>query len=70
MGFTIMNFGELLFALNCDPLKNEMKIEKINKRIVRTKNGIYFNEICLKEGLHPKFVNIYIYIYVIMKKIH
>ena len=57
-----MNFGDLLFALNCDPLKNEMrKIEKINKRIVRTKNGIYFNEICLKEGLHP----IYIYIYII-----
>ena len=41
-----MNFGELLIFLNCDPLKNEiMKIEKINKRIVETKNGIYFNEI-------------------------
>ena len=63
-----MNFGYLLFAHNCDPLKNEIrKIEKINKRIVQTKNGIYFNEKCLKEGLHPKFSNIqciYIYIYI------
>ena len=58
-----MNFGDLLFALNCDRLKNEIrKIEKINKRIVQSKNGIYFNEICPKEGLHPKFSNIYIYI--------
>ena len=37
------------------------KLEKINKRIVQSKNGIYFNEICLKEGLHPNFL-IYIYI--------
>ena len=62
MDFTNMNFGELLFALNCDPLKNKnRKIEKINKSIVQTKNGIHFNEICLKERLHPKFANIYIY---------
>ena len=65
MDFTSMNFGDLLFALNCDRLKNDIrKIEKINKRIVQSKNGIYFNEICLKEGLHPKFSNIYIYIYI------
>ena len=62
MDFTKMNFGELLFALNCDPLKNKIrKIEKINKSIVQTKNGIHFNEICLKEGLHPKIAYIYIY---------
>ena len=42
MEFTSMNFGDLLFALNCDPLKYEIrKIEKINKRIVQTINGIY-----------------------------
>ena len=52
MHFTSMNFGDLLFALNCDRLQNDiMKIEKINKRIVQSKNGIYFNEI----------YNIYIY---------
>ena len=44
-----MNFGDL-FVLNCDPLKNEIrKIEKINKRIVQTKNGIYFNNIYIFE---------------------
>ena len=60
MGFTSMNFGDLLFALDCDPLKNEIrKIEKINKRIFQTKNSIYFNETCLKEGLQP---NIFEYI--------
>ena len=47
-----MNLGDLLFALNCDRLKDEIrKIEKINKRIVQSRNCIYFNEI-------------YIYIYV------
>ena len=41
-----MNFGDLLFALNCDRLKNDIrKIEKIKKRIVQSKNGIYFNYI-------------------------
>ena len=45
-----MNFSDLLFALNCDPLKNEIrKIEKINKRIVQTKNCIYFNNIYIFE---------------------
>ena len=42
-------------------INNEIrKIEKINKRIVQTKNDIYLNEICLKEGVHPNFFNIYI----------
>ena len=60
MYFTSMNFGDLLFALNCDRLKNEIsEIEKINKRIVQSKNGIYFNEICLI--FTPDFL-IYIYI--------
>ena len=52
-----MNFGDLLFALNCDRLKNDIrKIEKINKRIVQSKNGIYFN------------IYIYIYIYIYFSK--
>ena len=45
LDFTSMNFGDVLFALNCDPLKNEIRKIEINKRIVQTKNGIYFNEI-------------------------
>ena len=56
MDFTCMNFRDLLFALNCDRLKNEIrKIEKINKRIVQSKNDIYFNGI---------YIYIYIYIYI------
>ena len=51
MDFTSMNFGNLLFAHNCDPLKNVIrKTENINERIVQAKNGISFSEICLKEG--------------------
>ena len=65
MDITSMNFGELLFVLNCDPLKNEIKkIENINNHIVQTKNSIYFNDICLKEEFYPKFSNIYVYIYI------
>ena len=57
MAFTCMNFGNLLFALNCVQLKNEIrKIEKINKHVVQSKNGIYFNEICLKRGTSPKIL--------------
>ena len=42
---TSMNFGELLVPFNRDPLKNEIrKIEKISKRIVQSKNGIYFSD--------------------------
>ena len=51
-----MNFGELLFALNSNPLKTETrKIEKINKLIVQTKNDTDFNDIydaLLNERLH------------------
>ena len=55
MDFTSMNFGDLLFALNCDRLKNDIrKIEKINKRIVQSKNGVYFNDI---------YIYIYMYIF-------
>ena len=42
MDLTRTNFGELLFALNFDPLIKEMRnIERINKRTVQTKNGIF-----------------------------
>ena len=57
-------FGALLHSLNDDLLKNKIRsIEKLNKKIVNIKNGIRFNETCIKEGLHPKFTNMYIYIY-------
>ena len=57
--------GELLHSLNNDVLKNKiLSIEKLNKKIVNIKNGIRFNEACIKDGLHPKFANIHICIYI------
>ena len=59
MEFTSMNFGDLLFSLNCDPLKIEIrKIEKIDKWIVQTIYGIYFNNIYIPMTLymyHPVY---------------
>ena len=64
-------FGELLRSLNNYLLKNRIRnIEKLNKKIVSIKNVIRFNETCIREGgLHPKFINIYIYIKAIKKDI-
>ena len=53
-------FGELLHSLNNNLLKNEIRnIEKLNNFFLNIKNGIRFNETCIKEGLYPKFTNIY-----------
>ena len=43
-------------------LKNIEK--KIAKKCVNLKGSIKFNRTCLNNGLYPKFVHIYIYIYV------
>ena len=61
-----MNFGDLLFALNCDPLKNEIrKIEKINKRLFKRKMVFILIKYVLKWDFTPIFlIYIYIYIYV------
>ena len=57
-------FGELLYSLNNDILKNKIhNIEKLNKKIVNIKNGIRLSK-RIKEGLHPKCTIIYIYIYI------
>ena len=62
MDYNDLNFGQLLFLLVNEVLKNNNRnIEKIYKRIVHLKNGIHFNEICIQEGLQPNFTNIYIY---------
>ena len=67
MDYNDLNFGQLLFLLRNEVLKNNIRnIEKIKKRIVHLKNGIHFNEICIQEGFQPNFTNIYIYIYIII----
>ena len=64
MDFNQQNFGSLLFLLENEYLKKEIRnIEKRNKRLSHIKSGINFNNICLKEGLQPTFTNIYIYIH-------
>ena len=64
MDFNQQSFGSLLFLLENEYLKKEIRnIEKMNKRLIHIKSGINFNNICLKEGLQPTFTNIYIYIY-------
>ena len=46
MDYNDLNFGQLLFLLGNEVLKNNIRnIEKINKSIVHLKNGIHFNEI-------------------------
>ena len=61
MDFSCMNFGDLLFALNCDRLKNEIrKIENINKRIVQYKMVFILMIYALKTDFTPIFL-IYTY---------
>ena len=44
MDYSVLNFGQLLFLLGNEVLKNNIRnIEKINKRIVHLKSGIHFN---------------------------
>ena len=58
MDYSVLNFGQLLFLLGNEGLKNNVRnFEKINKRIVHLKSGITFNEIY-----------IYIYIYVSLER--
>ena len=64
MDFNQQSFGSLLFLLENEYLKKEIRnIEKMNKRLIHIKSGINFNNICLKEGLQPAFM-IYIYIHI------
>ena len=61
MSFSQLNFGQLLHELNNVDTKHKIRFyEKINKRILLTNYGIYFNQLCLNEGLYPIFTNIYI----------
>ena len=51
MDYCVLNFGQLVFLLDNDVLKNNIRnIEKINKRIVHLKSGIHFNEICIQPS--------------------
>ena len=65
MSFSQLNFGQLLHELNNLDTKHKIRFyEKIKKRILLTTYGIYFNQLCLNEGLYPISTNIYIYVYI------
>ena len=50
MDYCVLNFGQLLFLLGNEGLKNNIRnIKKINKRIVHLKSGMHFNEIYIYQ---------------------
>ena len=58
-------FSKLLGAIE-DP-HHIMKIralEKLNKKKIDAKFGVFLNEVCLSERLVPNYTNMYIYIYI------
>ena len=65
MDFNQQTFGSLLFFLENEYLKKEIRnIENMNKRLIHIKSGINFNNMCLKEGLQSKCTHTHIYIYI------
>ena len=55
-----LNLGQILFMLPME-LKNKIrKLEKAHYVFINNKCGVIFNETCVKEGLLPKYTNIYI----------
>ena len=54
------NLGQILFMLPTE-IKNKIrKVEKAHNVFMKSIYGIIFNETCIKEGLLPKYTNIYI----------
>ena len=64
--FEQLTFGQLLSFISPDQKILIRNIEKLNKKNVCLKYGVKFCELCIKEGLLPKFTNIYIYIYIFL----
>ena len=58
-----LNSGQILFMLPSE-IKNKIrKLEKAHNVSINNKYGIIFKETCIKEGLLPKYIYIYICIY-------
>ena len=55
-----LNLGQILFMLPPE-IKNKIKkLKKAHNVFINNKYGIIFNETCIKEGLLPKYTNVYI----------
>ena len=59
-----LNLGQILFMFTTKIKNKTRKLEKAHKVFIKNKYGIIFNETCIKEGLLPKYTNIYMYIYI------
>ena len=57
-----LNIGQLLNLLDNVNKNYVRKLKKVNKSFVNNKYGLYFNKICINEGLLPNYTNVYIYI--------
>ena len=57
-----LNLGQILFMLPTEIKIKIRKLEKAHNVFINNKYGIIFNETCIKEGLLPKYTDIYIYI--------
>ena len=57
-----LNLGQILFVLPTEIKIKIRKLEKTHNVFINNKYGIFFNETCIKEGLLPKYIYIYIYI--------
>ena len=69
MPYRLLNIGQLLFLLPSPELKQKVRIlEKLNKRFINAKIGIIFNRTCLIEGLFSAYTNIYIFIYMTIRR--
>ena len=46
--------GELLKGLNDNDKQHVRSIEKVQKKLINTRNAVFFNETCLEQGLLPE----------------
>ena len=53
-----MSLGNLIFYLRNDQKVLIRKIEKLQRKREKTKNGVIFNQTCLQEDILPKYTNI------------
>lgn len=56
-----VNHGTFVNTFHLEVKKILRKIEKMKKRIIKQGISVVFNNVCLNEGMLPKYTNIYIY---------
>ena len=54
-----LTFGQVLSFINPEDRNIIRKIEKLERKITFLKNGVYFCNTCLREGLLPNFTDLF-----------